>query len=646
MGLIVQRVGDLVGAESCSILLAEPELRNCFVLAASERPEVDMLEVDLEKYPELRRAIETREPVVIDDVENDPVVSSVRDILVEKGYRSLLVLPLLFGKEVLGTLFLRASRDRPFSPTELRFCKVAAGASANALKNAMLYRQVRQEAERHRETGETLKRVLDCSPDLILSTDTAGRVTTMNGPAAVLAGTASDGSVGTIDEVLQCDGLAAEAEVDAQADKSVPREITVDAGSVGARQIHLMSAPLRNADGDTSGRVWVGRDVTDIRRAERTLAQVERLSTLGEIVAGVAHELNNPLSAVLGYSELLRRNAEQESEIDDLERVVDAARRCKRIVQNLLGFARRHQPERKRADLNTSIHRVIDLRAYHQRASGIRTELHLDPDLPTTLFDPYQVEQLIMNLVTNAEQALRTDPASPGGAITVRTRPEPSALVVEVEDDGPGISQEVYPRIFDPFFTTKEVGQGTGLGLSVSFGIAQEHGGSLEARPPIPGRGACFVLRIPRADAALADSDVREETKVDTGDSALSGRRILVAEDEPVVRDLLCRLLSQDGIEVTAARDGEEAWEKIAKTDFDLVIADVRMPRLDGQELYERVAEERPEMLRRFVFASGDLARAETVTFLESLPNRLLAKPFQVETVRHIVRRVLRQLGK
>lgn len=635
MKTIVARVGDLVGADNCSILLADQGLRNCFVLAASESPDVDMLEVDLANYPELRRAIETREPVLVADVENDPVVASVRDVLVRKGYRSMLVLPLLFGREVLGTLFLRASRDRPFTPEEVRFCKVAAGASANALKNAMLYREVRQEAELHRAAGEKLRRVLDCSPDLILATDPAGAVVEANGPAVRLAGAPADPRAPrTIDGFLGVPGLAECAAKTAAG--TVRREVTVDSGTAGPREIHLVSAPLLSADGIPAGRVWVGRDVTEIRRAERSLAQVDRLSTLGEIVAGVAHELNNPLSAVLGYSELLRRNAEGEGELADLERVVLAARRCKKIVENLLGFARKRQPERVHADLNACVRKVVELREYNQRSSGIRTVLRLDSDLPSTLFDPYQIEQVVMNLVTNAEQAIRGDGQRPGGNVVLRTLKDGDDVVLEVEDDGPGISPEAFPRIFDPFYTTKGIGQGTGLGLSVSFGILREHGGSLEAKAPVSGRGACFVLRLPRVDPPAEPAEARAARPA-CGASALRGRRILVAEDEPLVREFLRRLLGQEGVDVTEASDGEEAWEKLAHADFDLVIADVRMPRMDGQELYERVAEERPELLRRFVFSSGDLAREETLSFLRRLPNRLLAKPLQIETVRKVL---------
>ena len=631
MSLIVQRVGEVVGAESCSILVADHPARHCFVVASNDRPEVDMLEIQLDNYPELRQAIETREPVVIDDVQRDPLLRPVRDVLLEKGYRSMVVLPLLFGREVLGTLFLRASRERAFSAQELRFCRVAAGASANALKNALLFEQVKGEAERHRETGEKLRRVLDCSPDLVLATDEAGRITEINAAGERLLGVSADAVRGrTVQEMLgevrveRTAGEVAAAPVDAR--------LTVSDGT--ERELSLVSAPLVAADGRPAGDVWLGRDLTHVRRVERSLAQAERLSTLGEIVAGVAHELNNPMSAVLGYAELVRKNVESEDHVRDLERIVHAARRCKRIVENLLGFARRHRPEKKPENVNECVRRVVDLRAYTIRSEGIEVRLELDPEIPAAEFDAFQIEQVLLNLVTNAEHAVRANAGA--RTITVRTAHGEHDIAVEVEDDGPGVPPELHGRVFDPFFTTKGVGHGTGLGLSVSYGIVREHGGTLDLAPYACGRGARFVMRVPRASALAPEHD---PMAVPAG--KLAGSRILVADDEPAVLELLARALGREGAQVTTVRDGQEAWERLAEADFDLVVADLRMPRLDGQELYERVAEERPDLLRRFVFASGDLARPETLAFLEGIPNRLLLKPFQPETVQHVVAHAL-----
>jgi two-component system NtrC family sensor kinase len=636
LGRIVTRIGDLVRAQRCSILAVDGRLSRCWVVAASDNPNASMLTVDLEKYPEIRRALRTREPVVVEDVASDPLVEPVREILLDQGYRSMLVLPLVFGREVLGTLFLRASRDTPFSEAELRFCRVAAATCANALKNALLYEDVQREAARHRDTGETLRRVLDGTPDLIVATDAAGAITEFNRGAEALTGLATAEVMGRpIAEVFGVDPLRGD-------DGGLARRDMVLTRSDGTPvEISLVGAPLERSGGEAAGRVWIGRDVTEVRRFEKTLAQAERLSSLGEVVAGVAHELNNPLSSVLGYAQLLipKARASEQCPERDLERIVDSAKRCQRIVRNLLSFARQHPPERKTQDLNACVRKVVDLKGYHLRASKIETRLELTEPLPPALFDFHQIEQVVLNLVNNAEQALGA--SGKGGRIVLRTRAVGGQVCLEVQDDGPGVPREIRHRVFDPFFTTKEPGQGTGLGLSVSYGIVQEHGGRIELRPPRPGEGACFAVYLPAEAAAggvPAGGDHDEPAELP---SRFAGARVLVAEDEPHVLELLARILEDDGAKVVGAKDGEEAWTRLAEADFDLVVADLRMPGLDGRALYERVVSERPEMVRRFVFATGDLVRPESLKFLESLANPVLAKPIDIEAVRRTLRRVL-----
>jgi len=639
MRSIVRTVGDLMGVEGCSILLAEGRRGGCFVVASKGHPEAEMLEVDLRKYPEIRRALETREPVLVKDVATSPLVASVRQTLLDKGYRSLLVVPLVYGREVLGALFLRTRRESPFRSDEIRFCKLAAGASANALKNALLYRDVASESERHRATGETLRRVLDGTPDMIVATDDAGAITEFNRGAAEILGWSAERATGRrLAEIL-----GGEPEkIGARAAGGRGGDFTHQRPDGGRREVSLASAPLLGASGAIAGRVWIGRDVTDLRRVEGNLAQAERLSSLGEVVAGVAHELNNPLSGVVGYAELLRRHATDAGQIRDLERIVESAMRCQKIVFNLLSFARRHPPEKKSHDLNDCVRKVLDLKSYHLRSSQIAVQLELAPDLPRTSFDFHQLEQVLLNLINNAEQAIASL-RSPGTLI-VRTGADGEGLFVQVEDDGPGVPPSIRERIFDPFFTTKEVGLGTGLGLSVSYGIVRQHGGRIELAASRFANGACFTVRLPivveSEEAASGSADGAERAEP-AGPLALGGRRILVVEDEPVVLELFARVLSEDGADVTLARDGAEALERLSEGAYDLIVADLRMPRVDGRQLYERVAEDHPEMLRRFVFSTGDLVRKESLAFLERMPNRILTKPLAVETVRRVVAQAL-----
>jgi CheY-like chemotaxis protein len=248
---------------------------------------------------------------------------------------------------------------------------------------------------------------------------------------------------------------------------------------------------------------------------------------------------------------------------------------------------------------------------------------------------------VIMNLLANAEHAMADQNRE--GILDVRTRQENGMLVLEVQDNGPGIPLEIRNRIFDPFFTTKDIGEGTGLGLSVSFGIVREHGGNLELMPEPEQGGACFRMSLPLTEMPAQAGQGDECGEVSTG--CFEGRRILVAEDEPLVLDLFTRVLEGDGATVTRAVDGWEAWEKMESGEFDLVVADLRMPRMDGQELYERAAAEMPGMIRKFVFATGDMASETTLAFLDGLPNGILVKPLQVETVRHVLCKALSRSG-
>ena len=374
---------------------------------------------------------------------------------------------------------------------------------------------------------------------------------------------------------------------------------------------------LKNPAGEITHHVSVERDVTDELRLRDQLVHSERLSAVGELVAGVAHEINNPLQAIVGCVELLLDDHNDPAMMRrDLEIVRREAGRAGHIVRNLLSFVRRSPPDRTPADLNHIVRQTTELRAYHLRQQNITLRVQCTSEPLPVLVDREEIQQVVLNLLMNAEQAL--DSPSRAGTIVVRTIHAAGQQVLEVLDDGPGITPELRGRIFEPFFTTKEVGEGTGLGLSISHGIAAAHGGSLEARESAVG--ACFRLTLPAH--AVAQSLAPRAS----GNSGAPSR-VLVVDDEEPIRRLLGRLLARRGYEVAEARTIEEAFSLIQTFQPGLVIADVRMPGGGGVALAHQLHEACPALMLGFIFITGDLASLQGVP--EGLGHAaVLAKPF------------------
>jgi PAS domain S-box-containing protein len=359
---------------------------------------------------------------------------------------------------------------------------------------------------------------------------------------------------------------------------------------------------LRNSRRVITHFVAVERDVTDELRLRDQLVHSERLSAIGELVAGVAHEINNPLQAIVGCVELmLDDHADVSLMRRDLEIVRREAGRAGHIVQNLLSFVRRSAPNRIVADLNQLVTQTAELREYHLHQQNIRLIVQCTPEPLPVLVDREEIQQVVLNLLLNAEQALESP--STRGTIVVRTMNIEGRQSVEVLDNGPGIRPELRGRIFEPFFTTKEVGEGTGLGLSISHGIAAAHGGSLEIRDT--PAGACFRLTLPPSETPLhappRGAVGGEETPL----------RVLVVDDEEPIRRLLARLLARRGYEVAEAETVGEAAAQVTSFEPGIVICDVRMPDGGGIALYRSLRSSAPEIARRFIFITGDLGSTQ-----------------------------------
>lgn len=379
------------------------------------------------------------------------------------------------------------------------------------------------------------------------------------------------------------------------------------------RHLHLSVFPMEGG----KGVVGILRDVTDEERLKESLLQSEKLAAVGTLVSGVAHELNNPLTSVIGYSQLLLSKDLDEGLRKAIERIAHEAERASKIVQRLLILGRRRAPERIFTEIKEIIGGVVDAFREKLEEKGIELRLSIADDLPLVMVDPVQFRQVLSSLLINAVEAIRE--AGGEGFIEVVAGRVPfedgEGVEIVFRDSGPGVPSKIRGRIFEPFFTTKDVGKGTGLGLSTAYSIVKDHGGDLFLKES--NEGATFVIHLPPAERG--------------GGKERGGRRILAVDDETNILELVEGILVPAGYEVDKARGGKEALKKVEKGDYDLILLDVKMPVMSGIEFYRRLEEIRPELCRRVIFLTGDVVSRETMEFVKRSGRPLLAKPFQME---------------
>ena len=408
------------------------------------------------------------------------------------------------------------------------------------------------------------------------------------------------------------------------------------------RVLERFARPVLDREGAPVGWLELYYDVTGERQIQSKLLQTEKMAAVGQLVSGIAHELNNPLTSIMGYAQLLLSHGLNPAQFSEAGKVFHEAERARRIVKNLLYFARENEPERTRVNLNDIVERTLALRSYEMKVEDILIERDLEPGLPETMADPFQLQQVVLNLLINAEQALLQDRGK--GVVRVRTRlAEGNRIAVEVSDDGPGIPREILSRIFDPFFTTKPSGLGTGLGLSIVYGIVKQHDGEVSVENLAAG-GARFVVELP-VIAIQADNNTLAERGPQLLGSAPKSR-ILVVEDEPTVAQLIVDVLREEGHQVEAVLESQEGLTRLSRARYDLVICDLRMPRLDGPAFYEALVHSGSSAQDRLMFITGDTLAPRTMKFLQSSRLSYLAKPFLVEELKLAVNRRLEAIGR
>jgi len=366
------------------------------------------------------------------------------------------------------------------------------------------------------------------------------------------------------------------------------------------------------------------RDVTDQKMLQEQLIQSEKMSAIGQLVSGVAHELNNPLAGISAFAQLLL--AEKRFPPDQrtaAETIYSEARRASRIVQNLLTFARQHKAEKGPTSINQVLDDTLDLRGYELRVRGIDVRREYDDSLADTMGDAHQLQQVFLNLITNAEQAMERSDGQ-HHRLTVRTRRAGEAIRIEIEDSGGGIPPNLIERIFNPFFTTKPTGSGTGLGLSISLGIVREHEGRIWAENAQQS-GARFVVELPVIQPRPSGEFQAIAAVHPVGDKL----RVLVVDDEASVRVSLQRYLAGRGHEVETTASGQDALARLRASTYDAVIVDMRMPDLSGEQLFERLRGDDPAHAERVIFTTGDLVNEQMRRFLDGSGRPCVPKPFE-----------------
>lgn len=482
---------------------------------------------------------------------------------------------------------------------------------------------------------DRFRAIVEAMPQGVLLTDPALRVLKRNRAAARIAD-----DLGHADDFAGLLGRlgaeAAVAEVQSGARATVELEVA-PGGAHDDRSYMLTVSSTKGARGAVGALLFVVTDQTERRRLAARLSQSEKMSSLGQMISGVAHELNNPLASILGFTQLLRLKGDDERLAERLDILATEAERCRKIVSNLLSFARQRPPARSPVAVTQIVQKVVGLLAYQMRIDDVAVATDVAADLPVLWVEEHQLEQALVNLLTNARHAI-VERGGPGRIDIVASRSEDGGVALRVRDDGPGIPQALRARIFDPFFTTKAHGRGTGLGLALVFSFVETHGGAIDVRAPAAG-GTEFRIVLPEGRPAPQEGPAAPETSEPV--KPIRGARVLVVEDEPAVARLVRECLLEEGHRPLEAAGGEAALAALREEPFDLVVSGVHMPGLGGLDLYDAIRREHPRLAGRVVLITGDTLEDGTTRRARAAGIDVLTKPFDLAELNAAVRRRL-----
>ena len=592
------------------------------------------------------------EPVFSADIASDPLWARSRAYVLSYGLRGGWAMPLRGADGVLiGALafYLREARDP--TPREVELSNTAVHLASIAMASS-------RDAASLRGSEASFRSFVQNAPAAIFRETRLGHLVTANAAMVALLGYVNA-------EALVAAGDAGQLYDDDQARRALLASLessdVVRGVELEWRRADRTRVTVRlsaRAYRDDRARVWLwegyAEDVTPLRQAEHALRRSEKLAAVGQLISGVAHELNNPLSSILHFADDLLADPRTPGDAEALGVIREQARRSRSIVRDLLSFVQQRQANVQVVVLGATVAATVRAMSPAAQRSGVALHVgHLDD--VSVLVDLTGLEQVITNLLSNAMHA-----AGAGGEVRVRTECIPGWCRLVVDDTGPGIAPDVLPRIFDPFFTTKPTGEGTGLGLSVTLGIVQQLGGRIVTEPLPPGvRGTRFVATLPLPRAGAAEEVARAPSLAVTppqpraviapvathGAPAMAGppRSVLVIDDEATIRAALCRFFTRRGWRVEEAEDGSAALALIGRTGggYDLVVSDLRMPGFSGVDLHDHLAANDPGLLRRVIFSTGDVASHDAASFVQRTRCPVLKKPFELRTLDEIVERLL-----
>ncbi len=644
---IIQRIviegKRLAKTNQCHLFLLDDQ-RQCLVGSASTQTEnfdIRTVKIGFSDASTAITSLVERRVIAIEDISGSTHANS--ELMESLGWRAAIFAPLLTKEQAIGVLvYSDDSRARKFTEEEVLRAEALAHQAAIALDNARLFQIV----SRSQKEWET---TFDAMQDCVSVHDPTGKVIRANVALARRLKTIPQKVIGRYcSEIYNPAGSSLSPCRHTRPLKSetlIVEEVALPAMG-GVFQISV--SPWYDKDNRLLGSIHVAKDISNEKLLQQQLIQSEKLSAIGELISGIAHELNNPLTGVMGYSQLLQLRKDLDDHAkESLLKINNLALRCQKIVQNLLSFARKQKPERTLSDINEILEKTLELRGYELQVNNIEISRELDRNLPKTIADSHQLQQVFLNVLTNAEQAMLESHGK--GHLMIRTRADAqnARIVVEIEDDGPGIPESYLTRIFDPFFTTKEVGKGTGLGLSLSYGMIKEHGGNIYARSRL-GEGSTFVIELPVIGRLQDEPIVAPELMPQAlqFENLVRGKRILVVDDEKYILDFFVEVFHTLPVLVDTAGDGRVAMHKMQAEEYDLVVTDFKMPQMSGRELFNWIKENRPNLATRIIFVTGDTVSVETRSFFEDNHNRYLAKPFKIEEVKEVIQQALESIAQ